>query len=240
MKKAGLSLFYVVILLFFTNTVAAVLVKDKQWPNGLVLNVVFIGGEQKTLRLIKKTAPLWLDNTGLSFRFYDNLASAPKQTHIRVGFNTHTGSVLGNHRDYESKYPTMNLFDLTTGRLSDKSSFRLILHEFGHALGFEHEYRNRFWPYGNQPINSLIKGCYPKMKLIGYSKMSAYARCQKINAPITDKSAFLTAYDETSIMNYPMSFTLDDGKEKNIEASNKLSFLDLNAIQRWYPKLTSL
>jgi len=227
----------ILILLFFSlSGQSAVLIKNKQWQKGMVLNVIFLDGNKELHNLVKTTAPQWLQNTSLSFKFYNNLAAAPQSTHIRISFNLHSGSQLGDHGDYLSKLSTMNLFDLTTGQISDSAAQRLILHEFGHALGFEHEYRSQYWPYNHQAIQQIIVACYPQMELIGYSKQSARTHCNEINAPVDPNLAFVTAYDESSIMNYPMSFIQLDGNEKRIKAALKLSLLDHHAIQQWYGK----
>ncbi len=213
---------------------SAVLVKNKQWQKGTTLNVVFLDGSQQLQRLVSETAPLWLEDTSLSFQFYASSESAPKLTHIRISFKLHSGSQLGNHKDYTSRFPTMNLFDLTSNQISDSGARRLILHEFGHALGLEHEYRNQYWPYGVQVIQPILNDCYPKMEIIGYSIKAAMEHCKEINSPISSKTAKLTAYDERSIMNYPISFELPSGVLKHIKPAVNLSVLDKHAVQQWY------
>lgn len=233
---ATLSLICLALAMLFwsLSPKAAVLIKNKQWQKGMVLNVVFLDGTPDLHKLVRETAPDWLQSTSLSFRFFDQLSKAPSQTHIRISFTLHSGSQLGDHQDYVSKYPTMNLFDLTLEEISDSGAKRLILHEFGHALGFEHEYRSSHWPYGLVAIERIIKDCYPKMETIGYSHSSAIEHCQAINATVDSNRARLTAYDELSIMNYPMSFERKNGQSKRIRPVIKLSILDRYAIQLWY------
>ena len=222
------------ILLWSSDPKTAVLIKDKQWQKDMVLNVVFLDGSPELHQLVIETAPEWLQSTSLSFQFFNHPDKAPEQTHIRISFELHSGSTLGDHQDYQSTYPTMNLFDLTLEQISNSGAQRLILHEFGHALGFEHEYRSSHWPYGGGAIEQIIVDCYPKMELIGYSHLSAIEQCKKINAPVDAKFALLTAYDEDSIMNYPMLVKHPDGSSKQIKPAVNLSILDRYAIQRWY------
>jgi len=227
-------LFLLVTLVILNQVHSAVLVTDKQWPKGTQLNVVFLDGSPQLHQLVTKFAPQWLENTSLSFRFFSDLKLAPNESHIRISFVLHNGSRLGNHKDYRSKNATMNLFDLASDQINEESSKRLILHEFGHALGLEHEYRSLYWPYGKEPIKKILADCYPQMELIGYSPKSAVDHCHSTNSALSREQALFTAFDERSIMNYPMTFTLPDGSTKNISANTSLSILDRHAIQQWY------
>jgi len=228
--------FCLVASLISTNALTAVLSIDKQWPKGSTLNILFLDGKAEHHQLVRKIAPKWITDTSLSFRFYSNDQSVPNQTHIRISFTLQNGSQLGDHKDYLSKTATMNLHGLTLKDQTSEAKIRLILHEFGHALGLEHEYRSRYWPYENQPIKKLISDCYPQMELIGYNKQEAVTRCEQINSKLGRTQAKFTAFDANSIMNYPMNFKLEDGTRVKISASNKLSILDKYAIQQWYAK----
>ncbi len=227
-----LVFFYALVL---APAYAAVMVIDKQWPQNTSLKVVFLDCSKDQQRLVEQVAPQWLAKSNLSFQFYDSFEKAPKETHIRISFLVHSGSRLGNHRDYCSDKATMNLFDLTTGQLSDSSARRLILHEFGHALGLVHEFRSPYWPYGTNVLQKMLPNCYPKMERIGYSKQGAILRCKAVNRPVDPKKSEKTAFDEFSVMNYPTIFTTQDGSKKTISAQSRLSYLDRYAIQLWYP-----
>jgi len=233
-----------ILLLFFCFKIAsigaAVLIKNKRWANPSVLNVVFLDGSDVLQQRVKNIAPEWLQKTGLSFHFYADFSSAPKQTHIRISFKQNNGSQLGNHHDYLSHYPTMNLSRLTSNQISQRSAKRLILHEFGHALGFEHEYLSQYWPYEQKPLFNILKNCYPKMELVGYKPKEAIIRCQQVNQVVNSDKALQTAYDEASIMNYAMHWIQKNGQEKIISASYRLSYLDHYAMQLWYPKKTDI
>ena len=239
-RKHSHLLTLALLILYLAPAAGAVLIKDKQWPQNMVLNVVFLDGNQEQHQLIQKIAPNWLNKTSLSFKFYSNLANAPKNTHVRISFLLQSGSRLGNHQDYLSKDATMNLFDLSSGRLSKAGAKRLILHEFGHALGLIHEYRSPYWPYGEEVLMQILRDCYPKMERIGHNKQEAKTRCETINTPVDPKQAKKTAYDEFSVMNYPTTFTMKNGTNKTIKAHSKLSYLDQYAIQLWYSDVKDL
>lgn len=220
------------------SALSAVLAKNKMWPTSNELNVVFIDGSDQQKNQVKAFAPLWLQDSNLSFSFYDGFNKAPKQTHIRISFQQHTGSQLGDHGDYLSKQPTLLLNQLNQTDLPEHLVRRVVLHEFGHALGFEHEYRNPKWPFGYEAIQKQITDCVPRMEKIGYSRTDAEKQCQEINQPLDKNKVHSTIYDELSIMNYPQRISLKDGSFKQIFAKNKLSVLDKLAIERWYGKKT--
>ncbi len=227
---------FILILVINSQTVlSAVMLKESLWPQNSQLNVVFLDGSERLKSLVKTHSILWVKDSNLSLHFYSSMDVAPKNKHIRISFKHHTGSQLGNQKDHLSINPTMNLYDLTSDQISDVGARRLILHEFGHALGFEHEFRNPNWPYGQQALNVVKKQCLPKMMFIGYSKLSAEAHCLRINSKLNSKSVLSTAYDESSIMNYAFSFDDKNNAKIKINAQTTLSYLDRYAIQKWYP-----
>lgn len=206
------------------------------WRNHSVLTVVFVDGSEQQKELVKKYAPLWVEGSSLSFRFFDNTDQAPVKSHIRVSFNHHTGSRLGDHKDYDSKAPTLQLQKLNLLHPASLAARRLILHEFGHALGLEHEYRHPKWPFGQQAINEQINLCIPTMKSLGHSNNEANLKCVETNKTLKSENVNATIYDEESIMNYPQKILLEDSRYKQIPAKTSLSILDKVAIRRWYIK----
>ncbi len=212
------------------------LAKEKLWPQNQTLNVVFLDGKPKQIARVKAIAPKWVEGIKLQLSFFDSIDSAPNQTHIRISFSNETGSMLGDHGDYLSKSPTLLLNDLNTIMLESDLAARYILHEFGHALGFEHEFRNPNWPYGNAPIQLLINKCVPRLSKMDYSPTEASEKCHALNQPLTKENSLSTVYDKHSIMNYPQSITLNDDSKVVIAAKTKISALDRLAMERWYGK----
>ncbi|TQV88656.1 hypothetical protein [Aliikangiella coralliicola] len=230
-----LTIAYLLLALSYSQTGrAAVLVKDKMWPQNMVLNVVFLDGSAQQIDLVKNIAPLWVENTSLKLRFISKIDSKSIDTHIRISFSSHTGSMLGDHGDYAGTTPTLLLNRLSQEQLAPELAKRYVLHEFGHALGFEHEYRNPTWPFGNAPIQKHIENCIPRMKQLGYLGQKATIKCREINQPLPSQKINATIYDQHSIMNYPQVVVLEDNTEKLILAKSELSALDKLAMERWY------
>jgi len=109
----------------------AVLSPTKLWINGSELRVRFMGGTAAQHALVKEQANWWTVHANLSFVFND----AP-DAEIRISFNPNDGawSYCGTDcRSIPLDQPTMNLGFLTGGTAA---------HEFGHAIGLNHEHQN--------------------------------------------------------------------------------------------------
>ncbi|MET1256165.1 hypothetical protein [Aliikangiella maris] len=208
------------------------------WPKNSTLNVVFIDGTTEQKAVVKRYAPLWTENSSLQLAFFDSLAHAPKYSHIRISFQSHTGSILGNHGDLVDQAPTLQLAELNRLSLESERAKRLILHEFGHALGFEHEFRNPLWPYQYSPIEKQISECTPRLQAIGFNAQDATIRCREINQMLEPELINATIFDEFSIMNYPLTIPINRQQNKTIKATSQLSILDKLAMERWYGKKT--
>ncbi|WP_210330514.1 hypothetical protein [Aliikangiella sp. G2MR2-5] len=223
-------------LLLSSPSNAATLAKDRMWPPGSIINVLFLDGSPEQMDRVRAVAPLWLVESSLVFRFFESPKEAPALTHIRISFFNQSGSRLGAHGDYQSLDATMQLAELNHYDLESSLAQRYILHEFGHALGLEHEYRNPRWPYGEKAIEEHIERCIPRLQNNAFNKEEAAVRCNEINTKLDSSNSHFTAYDKLSIMNYPQSITLEEGQKVLIKATTRLSILDKLAISRWYGK----
>jgi len=117
----------------------AALLKSAKWTVGSVITVRFLEGAPELQQRVRKVAEEWtkLANLTLNFR-----ASGP--TDIRIAFQQGNGSwsYLGRIcRQIPEPQPTMNYGWLTPTSPEDELR-RVVLHEFGHALGLIHEHQN--------------------------------------------------------------------------------------------------
>lgn len=121
-----------------TGQTKAALVKDSKWPEKAKISISFLDGTADQKALVKRYAKKWLDHANLTFSWEQG-----PNTDIRISFQ-HRGSwsVIGTTcKRVPQGQPTMNFGWLNPG-VSDEEARRVILHEFGHALGLIHEHQN--------------------------------------------------------------------------------------------------
>lgn len=166
----------------------------KQWANGTVLSVAFIGGTTAQRDLVKQYAPRWSQHANVRFDFRPSLPAM-----IRVSFDPSDGawSYLGvDALEIPANAATLNL---------GWQDQEVILHEFGHALSLAHEHQN---PQGGIRWNEAaviadLSGPpnYWDEQTIRHNVLDRYAADQVLG----------TEFDPRSIMLYsfPASWTLD-------------------------------
>ena len=126
----------------------AALITGSKWSSGDVIEVSFLDGDPAVQARVKGAAQGWtapnLANLQLAFR------NDTTNTPIRISFQyAGSWSVIGTtcRQITDRTQPTMNFGWLNSGS-TDEEVQRVVLHEFGHALGLIHEHQS---PFG-QPI----------------------------------------------------------------------------------------
>lgn len=121
------------------KTKAAIL-NEFRWEPGTQITVAFLEGDPDLRRRVAEVAKTWTgpQMANLDLKFVDG-----EDADIRVAFEQGDGSwsYLGTmSKDISPPQPTMNFGWLTPD--SADSELRVVLHEFGHALGLIHEHQN--------------------------------------------------------------------------------------------------
>ncbi len=193
------------------------------WETGSSLKVRFIGGTPYVREKVRQYAREWCKFANVKFVFVES-----GNADIRIAFKRNSGSWSYIGKDAENiaqSEPTMNfgwLYDNT-----DENEFRrVILHEFGHALGLLHEHQHST---GGIPWDeNAVYDYYAKQ---GWSKEYTYDNVLKrYNTSHTQ----YTSYDRNSIMHYSVPNQLTKG-DFEVGWNSKLSDKDIQFIRKAYP-----
>ncbi len=200
--------------------------RGKFWGPGEVLTVKFVGGSFYVRSKVILYAQEWEQYANIDFQFVN---SGP--TKITVAFDPNGGhwSMVGTDSWFSGEPVTMNLeIDEST---SSTEIRRHVLHEFGHALGLQHEHQNP-----NNPIQ------WDKPRVYAYYAYAGGWDMLKVNEqvlnPLNVWETQYSAYDANSIMHYPIdgSLTLDG---YSVPWNMQLSSNDKSFISQVYSPLNA-
>ncbi|MBC8112901.1 MAG: hypothetical protein H7062_00850 [Candidatus Saccharimonas sp.] len=113
----------------------------KRWDNGSVIKCRFLDGSPKMQKKVEAVAHEWEKYANLKLKF---VASGPAE--IRISFFADAGSWSAVGKDalvqqyFPLHQPTMN-YGWLRDDTADGEYTRVVLHEFGHALGAIHEHQ---------------------------------------------------------------------------------------------------
>jgi hypothetical protein len=177
---------------------------QKLWlPHQRVLHVRFLDGTPALHAKVVRFAQEWMRYAGVQWIF-DNAADAP----IRIAFQPGSSwSLIGADAldpRISKDEPTMNLGGLTPATPNDEVS-RVVLHEFGHALGLIHEHQH---PTGDIPWNrQAVYDFYAGPP----NNWTAEEIEQNIFRRYSQTLSNYSAFDRHSIMLYPIPPQFTDG-----------------------------
>ena len=197
----------------------------RPWRRGSTLSVRFLGGEKAVQERVEYYAHQWEQVANIKFKF---VTGGPAV--LRIAFIEGAGSwsYMGTSNVlhwFNQHAPTMNYGWLTpsTGEIEYS---RVVLHEFGHALGCIHEHQH---PQGGVP--------WDKEKAYAYYAQNGWTReevdfqvFQRYNLPSTQYSQF----DPKSIMMYPVPEEITVG-DFSVGWNTELSETDKAFIGKIYP-----
>jgi hypothetical protein len=208
-----------------TDPTGRVSYKGSYWMSGQTIRIKFLNGDTYLQNKVKQYAEQWLQYSNLKYEWVTSGQAA-----IKIGFkwNGDAGSwsYIGNQcYQIAQNSPSMNFgwFDNNT---SDEEFSRVVIHEFGHALGFGHEHQNP-----TSPIEWNVTEVYNYYALGGWDK-------EKVDNNILNKfspsSVDYTNFDAQSIMLYsfPSYLTLNG---YSFSWNTVLSTEDKNSAVALYP-----
>ena len=205
----------------------AALLLGAKWPVGGTITLRFLEGAPELQERVRKVAEEWLKLANLEFAWRKQ-----GPTDIRIAFKQGKGSwsYLGNQcKRIGEPQPTMN-YGWLTPTSSDDELRRVVLHEFGHALGLIHEHQN---PKGGGIVwnrDAVVRD------LSGPPNNWDEATIDNnMFKKYPDKEISGTKPDATSIMMYPIPRAwTKDGTQAGL--NSELSQKDKDFIKDAYPR----
>jgi hypothetical protein len=171
----------------------AAIVNELMWEKGTTLKIRFVERRSDKLeRRIMEVAEEWITLTGANLTM-TRVDDEPSD--IRISFApTGSWSYLGTDAAKYPNTPTMNFGWLHDGS-DDTELRRVVLHEFGHALGLIHEHQNPevTIQWNKEAVYEELKGTWSRAK-IDHNLFAAHDR----------RSVTTQGYDPKSIMHYPI------------------------------------
>lgn len=195
---------------------------SKFWANGKTLRIAFINPPSVAHRLAAIEAiKQWQPSINLSLVFEDNAESD-----IRISMDPPLNySAVGT--DASLRAADENTMNIGTA-LTHPRFESTVLHEFGHALGMEHEHLH---PNANIPWNKTHVYHY-YLTHFGWPKEEVDHNFFQTLEAVNTRS---TPYDPTSIMHYPIINELTVG-DWSVERNTTISQKDRRLMRKIYPK----
>jgi len=204
------------------------LLTDNKWQKGTTLTITFMDGSSTQKTKVKKFAKYWVSKAkaNIKLKFLGSGSSM-----IRISFVADPGSWSYIGTDclhIPANRPTMN-FGWLRDDTEDAEYERVVVHEFGHALGCIHEHQN---PAGGIHWNKPVVYAYYQGPPNNWTKAEVDSN---IFQTYSKTKTQFTQLDPNSIMMYPIpkQFTTDGF---SVGLNLHLSSTDISFIDKQYPK----
>jgi hypothetical protein len=198
----------------------------KKWLPGRTLKICFLDGSKTQRKRTIEHSVGWLKYANIQFDF----TADRNHSDIRISFEADTGSwsyIGTDNLHIEGNEPTMN-FGWLQDDTEDVEYNRVVLHEFGHALGCIHEHQN---PQGGIQWNEEAVYKFFGGPPNNWSRQETY---ENVIMKYALDQLNATKYDPHSIMLYAFPATLIKGGTATHE-NKRLSGNDKRFIRKIYP-----
>jgi serralysin len=209
-----------------TSTVEAfgAVLTGKKWQPGRTLRVRHLNGDPQIHAKVEHYAKMWEQHANLTFAFGND-----PDAEIRISYSNdnRSWSYLGTDAlTIPAGQETMH-YGWLNSATTDQEYRRVVVHEFGHAIGMIHEQ--------SHPEISIN---WDKPAVYRHYAQQGWSQAQVDSNVFFKYSKLVTqfgAYDRTSIMHYPIppEFTTDG---KAVGWNTDLSAMDKEFIAKVYPK----
>lgn len=201
----------------------------KTWKNKSTLIVSFLDGSKDFKDEVELFSKEWTRYANINFVFYPTLAHIPKNqsADIVITFNTtvHTSAVGTDSKVSLQTGESMNLGLSQIKHINVRRG--IILHEFGHALGLQHEHQHKKRSLEFDESKALI-AC---RNHLGFTD----TQCREfILQTIPAEGVYFSQYDPLSIMHYTLHPDFFKTKVE-IRENSSLSLIDKLEIAKLYP-----
>lgn len=198
----------------------------KKWTY-TTLKVKFLDGDSNLHEQVKNISRIWEKYCGIRFDY--KVYASGVTPDISITFKQ-SGSWSYVGTDSRRVTPSMNL-GILTGQPELNEFYRVVLHEFGHAIGLIHEHQS---PTAKIPWNEeAVYSYYMNPDTYHWTENEVRENILKKY----DKSIIMgSVYDSKSIMVYAIPKEITVNESYSVKPNYRLSDSDIVYIQKMYPQ----
>lgn len=225
----------------------AVIRLPDRWPVGSAVRVCFVGGSPQLRQRVLASAAAWFEHVNLRL-----VGGGPagvdcgkgSRFEIRIGFSepgtwSYIGTQSLDRKLVDQNLTSMNLEGFDTAPPAEPRFTGIVLHEFGHAIGLEHEHQSPDIKCEDEYDWPLVYDHYRILYSWDEAQVNRNVRPLLANRRTHD----WTPFDPKSIMVYEADASLlRKGTQSAcyLQANDKLSPTDVQAARETYEKGTRI